>query len=217
MSFDFRESTAIFGGSFHPPHLAHTQAIRGLLQNPGVKRVLILPSYGTPLKAVTVSYQQRFEMAKIAFSSIPSVELSDFEKVNQTQFTWQVLEKISPQIRKPAFVIGTDQFQKLEQWAKFPEVLSMSDWIILLRKPSTLDSIRPTIQKFIQDQILIPASNDHEFTTFGKRMIFVATEAMDVSSTRIREQIALRKWDAVKNFISDEVRDYIVRNKLYGT
>ena len=100
MSFDFRDSTALFGGSFHPPHLGHTQAIECLFKNPGVMKIIVLPSYGTPLKKVAVSFDQRMEMAKLAFSSIPSVKVSDFEQKHQTQYTWQLLEKFSPQIKK---------------------------------------------------------------------------------------------------------------------
>ena len=217
MSFDFRESTALFGGSFHPPHLAHHQAIQGLFKNPGVKRVILLPSFGTPLKKITVTFDQRMEMAKLAFAQVSSVEISDFEKVNQTQFTWQVLEKISTKVLNPVFIIGADQFLKLEQWSHFPEVLGMCDWIVLLRKPHTLDSLNPMIKKFVQEQVLKPTGNDHEFLTFGKRLMLVETVAPEVSSTWIREQIALNNWDGVKHFIAPVVKDYILRNKLYGT
>jgi len=217
MSFDFHEATALFGGSFHPPHLAHQQAIQGLLKNPGVKRIVLLPSYGTPLKKVPVSFDQRMEMTKLAFAHTPSVEISDFEKQNQTEFTWQVLEKISGKIPNPVFVIGADQFQKLDQWAHFPQVLGMCDWIILLRKPHTLSTLSPKIRKFVQEHILTPTSNEYEFMTFGKKLIFVTTDAPEVSSTWLREQIALNKWSEVQDFIAPPVKDYILRNKLYGT
>jgi nicotinate-nucleotide adenylyltransferase len=216
MSFDFRDSTALFGGSFHPPHLGHTQAIEGLFRNPAVKKVIILPSFGTPLKKVAVSFENRMEMAKLAFSHIPNIKISDFEFKHQTQYTWQLLDQFSSQVKNPVFVIGTDQFQKLDQWAKFPEVLGMSDWIVLLRKPTTLDHLKNVIQKYVQDQILKPTINDHEFMAMGKRLMFVTTEAMEVSSTRLREQISLHQWESVESFMSPQVKDYILRNKIYG-
>ena len=216
MSFDFRDSTALFGGSFHPPHLGHTQAIEGLFRNPGVKKVIILPSFGTPLKKVAVSFEHRMEMAKLAFSQISNIKISDFEFKHQTQFTWQLLEQFSSQVKNPVFVIGTDQFQKLGQWAKFPDVLGMSDWIVLLRKPNTLDHLKTVIQKYVQDQILKPTINDHEFMAMGKRLKFVETDAMEVSSTWLREQIALNQWDSIQAFISPPVKEYILRSKIYG-
>lgn len=217
MSFDFRESTALFGGSFHPPHLGHTQAVQGLFKDPGVKKVVILPSFGTPLKKVAVSFENRMVMAKTAFAGMSDVKISDFEFRHQTQYTWQLLDQFSDQVKNPVFVIGTDQFQKLHQWAKFPEVLGMSDWIVLLRKPTTLDALKPTIERYTQEQVLKPTGNDFEFTTLGKkRMKFVNTEAMEVSSTWLREQIALGQWQAVDSFLAPQVKEYIRRNNIYG-
>lgn len=216
MSIDFHESTAIFGGSFHPPHIGHLQAIQGLLKNPGVRRIMVLPSYGTPLKKVSVAFEQRMEMAKLAFQQLPSVEISDFENKNQTQYTWQVLEKLVPQVKNPVFVIGTDQFLNLEKWSKFPEFLGMCDWIVLLRKPSSLASIQPAIRNLVQTQLLKPAGSDREFSVMGKKMLFVETEAMEVSSTWLREKISLNEWGSVQSLIPNPVKDYILRNHIYG-
>jgi nicotinate-nucleotide adenylyltransferase len=216
MSFDFRESTALFGGSFHPPHLGHTQAALGLLSNPGVKKVMVLPSFGTPLKKVTTSFNQRLEMAQLAFEDFDHVEVSDFENEHQTQFTWQLLEKLAPQLKNPVFVIGTDQLEKIDHWAKFPEFLKLCDWIILIRKPSTLESIHPVLKRLTEQQILKPTTNRDEFTVFGNKLKIVPTDAIEVSSSWIREKLAMHEWESVKNLIAPNVRDYIVRNKIYG-
>jgi len=216
MNFDFRESTALFGGSFNPPHLGHTQAIHGLFKNPGVKKVLVIPSFGTPLKKVSISFEKRMAMAKLAFQGITHVEISDFENLNQTQYSWQLLEKLGPELKNPAFVIGTDQFEKLDQWSKFPTFLGLCDWIILLRKPTTLDSISPAIMKYAGTGVLKATDNRDEFTLHGKRVKFVETEAIEASSTQIREDFALKKSDAMKELIAADVRDYILRNKIYG-
>ncbi len=216
MSFDFRDSTALFGGSFHPPHLGHTQAIEGLFKDPGVSKTIILPSYGTPLKKVAVSFQQRLEMSRLAFTHIPLTKISDFEFKHQTQYTWQLLDQFSPQVKNPVFVIGTDQFQKLDQWAKFPEVLGMSDWIVLLRKPTTLDSLKPVIQKYIDAGVLRSTGNDHEFMAMKKKFKLIETDAIEVSSTHLREKMAMNEWAMVDPFIAPSVKEYILRNQIYG-
>ncbi len=216
MSFDFRESTALFGGSFHPPHIGHTKAIEGLFKDPGIKNVIVLPSFGTPLKKVAVSFEQRAEMAKLALIGMDSVKLSDFEFKHKTHYTWQLLEQFSPQVKNPVFVIGTDQFQKLDQWAKFPEVLGMCDWIVLLRKPTTMESLKPVIQKLVQDHVMKATGNDLEFTAMGKKLKFVNTDAAQVSSTWLREKISMNDWDSVNSFLSPQVKEYILRNNIYG-
>lgn len=216
MSFDFRKTTAVFGGSFNPPHLGHAQAIQGLLKNPGVERVLVMPSYGTPLKKVSVTFEQRMEMAQVAFQSIHAVEVSGFERTHRTQFTWQLLEQLVPQIGDLAFVIGTDQFAKLEQWAKFPEVMGMCDWIILLRKPTTLDSVQPLLAKYASQGLLKSTGNRDEYTVLGKRLKLVETDAIEASSTLIRERMALNQAEQVTHLLAPEVKDYLVRNGIYG-
>jgi len=216
MSFDFRKTTAVFGGSFNPPHLGHAQAIQGLLKNPGVERVLVMPSYGTPLKKVSVTFEQRMEMAQVAFQSIHPVEVSDFERTHRTQFTWQLLEQLGPQIGDLAFVIGTDQFAKLDQWAKFPEVMGMCDWIILLRKPTTLDSVQPLLAKYAAQGLLKSTGNRDEYTVLGKRLKLVETDAIEASSTLIRERMALNQAEQVTHLLAPEVKDYLVRNGIYG-
>jgi nicotinate-nucleotide adenylyltransferase len=216
MSFDFRKTTAVFGGSFNPPHLGHAQAIQGLLKNPGVNKVLVMPSYGTPLKKVSVTFDQRLEMARLAFRSISQVEVSNFEQTHRTQFTWQLLEQLAPQSSDLAFVIGTDQFAKLDQWAKFPEVLGMCDWIILLRKPTTLDSAQPLIAKYASAGLLKSTGNRDEYLVLGKRLKLVETDAIEASSTLIRERMALNQVEQVNPMLAPEVREFILRNGIYG-
>lgn len=216
MSFDFRKTTAVFGGSFNPPHLGHAQAIQGLLKNPGVNKVLVMPSYGTPLKKVSVTFEQRMAMAKLAFASISQAEVSNFEQTHRTQFTWQLLEQLGTTTGDLAFVIGTDQLAKLDQWAKFPEVLGMCDWIILLRKPTTLDSIQPLIAKYASAGLLKSTGNRDEYTVMGKRLKLVETDAIEASSTLIRERMALNQAEQVHHLLAPEVREFIVRNGIYG-
>lgn len=216
MSFDFRESTALFGGSFHPPHIGHVQAVRGIFRDPGVKKVMVLPSFGTPLKKVTTTFQQRLDMTRLAFEGLDQVVVSDFENTNQTQFTWELLEKLTPSLHNPVFVIGSDQFQKLNEWARFPYFLKLCDWIVLLRKPSTLNSIHPTIQNLVQLQVISKTSNQYDFLALGKKLKFVPTEAIEVSSTWVREKLSLGDWASLKNLIPPKVEEYILRNKIYG-
>lgn len=218
MSFSFETHLAIFGGSFNPPHLGHLAATRGLLRLPKVSRVMILPSFGSPLKSAGVAYTHRFQMAKIALAGV--AEVSNFEEIEKTEFTWQVLEKLSQRHSKLAFVIGSDQLEQIHLWVRFPEVLALCDWIVLLRKPKKLDDLRSTLQKLVTDQVLSPTSNPREFKIKGSSharvLCVVDTEAPELSSTYIREKIALGKKEEVRELLSPEIWSYIERNALYG-
>jgi nicotinic acid mononucleotide adenylyltransferase len=119
-------------------------------------------------------------------------------------------------IERPVFVIGSDQFQNLDHWSKFPYFLKFCDWIVLLRRPSTMDSIHPMIQKLVQTQVLSSTSNQFEFLALGKKLKFISTDAMEVSSTWVREKLSLGDWESLKNVIPSKIQEYILRNKIYG-
>ena len=218
MSFSFESHVVLFGGSFNPPHLGHVAAIQGLFQNPKLNRLKVLPSHGSPLKGSVLPFEHRYQMAKLAFEKF--AEVSRFEEEEKTEFTWQVLEKLSQKHPKLAFVIGTDQLEQIDRWGRFPEVLSLSDWIVLLRKPKSLESIQPTLQKLVKEHVLTSTADPREFKIMrnGKtRMLaIVNTDAPAVSSTHIREKLTLGKKDEVISLLPPPVMAYIERNKLYG-
>ncbi len=217
MTMAFHEHTAVFGGSFNPPHLGHQIAIQGLLKNPGVSRVLVVPSWGTPLKQTSVSFQERLNLAKLAFSGI--AEVSSIEEQHETRFTWQLLEILSAQTQNLAFVIGTDQFQSLRAWNRYPDVLKLSDWLVLIRKPCTLDSIADNIRSFASENIIIPTADPREWRINGSDRIlrFVETDAQEISSTRIRENFYMNRAKENSKWLTPAVMEWIERNHLYGT
>ena len=224
-AFHFQNHTALFGGSFNPPHIGHVKAVKGLMKDPGVGKVIILPSFGTPLKTVGVSFEQRFEMARLAFSELSAdarIELSALEKEKEIVYTWQLLEQIGARIPRLAFVIGTDQFLKLEHWGRYPDVMGMSDWIVLLRNPNTLENFQETIRKFVSEGWLLPTTNSYEFKIKisgknGTHLRFVKTDAPAISSTDLRAKLALGKKEEAAALLPQKVLDYIERNKFYGT
>jgi len=233
MSSSFRRHVAVFGGSFNPPHLGHIAAVRGLLKNPGVSRVLVVPSFGTPLKNVTTPFEQRFEMARVAFetgSDAGTIEVSTLEKDLGIRYTWELLtaldSRLAGQGTPCAFVIGTDQFTQLRSWNRFPEVLKLSDWLVLLRKPVT-GIHEEALKHFVAESLLVATPDPKEWRIAGSQRLlrFVETDAPEVSSTRIREQLTLRSRSPVGAESNPEsiaevpatVMEWIQRNHLYGT
>ena len=219
--------TLIFGGSFNPPHLGHVEAVDGLLEAQNffpIERVLILPSFGTPLKKVDVSFEQRLSMAKIAFEgnkNADRITVSDFEAKEKTQFTWQVLEKLSARHASMAFVIGTDQFEKLDQWNRFPDVMGMSHWVVLLRKPKKISDFKTALRKFVEQGWLQATSNEAEYKikvgNQSRTLMFIETPAREMASTEVRALLARGKNNEAKAVVSEKVFEYIERNHLYGT
>jgi len=219
----------IYGGSFNPPHLGHVEAVAGLLETSVFgktpSQVVVLPSFGTPLKQVGVSFEQRMTLTRAAFATSISdrVIVSDFEEREKIQYTWQVLERLGPKLdseREPlAFVIGTDQFEKLEHWARYPELMGLSDWIVLVRKPGKLSDFDESIRKFSAQGWLKPTGSEFriEIGNRKRKLAFVPTKARNVSSSDVRALLALGKKEEAKALVPEKVFDLIERNHLYGT
>jgi nicotinate-nucleotide adenylyltransferase len=217
MSTSFQDHLALFGGSFNPPHLGHVIAVEGLRKNPGVKGTLIVPSFGTPLKKVAVSFEDRLEMARLAFSH--HAEVSDTEAREKITYTWQLLEHFQGLHQKVAFVIGTDQFASLGSWARFPRVLGLADWIVLLRKPDGMETIHPAISRFAAENLIASTADPREWRVTGSPRVirFVETEAPMVSGTSIREALESGKKETVRGHVPKPVLEFIERKHLYGT
>lgn len=153
-SMNWNQMTAVFGGTFDPPHLGHMHAVAGLFERPGVKRVVVLPSGTPPLKGLQLlDAQVRLALTRIAFGedrqAIPAlknheIEVSDFEikqssvqlgkRSNTPNYTIDTLMALGQIYGKNlAFVMGTDQLLQLHKWHRFPEVLGCAHWIVLNR------------------------------------------------------------------------------------
>jgi nicotinate-nucleotide adenylyltransferase len=203
----WNEITAVFGGTFDPPHLGHTQAIEGLLREPGVKRVLIIPSARPPHKPEHATAAQRWAMAKLAFKDIPGCAL---RAETTSSYSFDTLQDLRRDYGdKLAFVIGTDQLAKLDTWYKFPEVLDLCHWIVLERKGGSPADLAP-LKGFT-------SRGDRSFLTPGGRTLqLFPTPAISVSSTEIRRQIALT-GQVAPGSLKPEIQAYLNDHGIYGS
>ena len=72
----------IYGGSFNPPHLGHTAALRAVRAAIRPDLTLVIPDRIPPHKELTAGSPEpaeRLLMTMLAFSGEPGVEVSDME------------------------------------------------------------------------------------------------------------------------------------------
>lgn len=214
--------TAIFGGTFDPPHVGHKAAAIGLLAHPKVSRVIAVPAATPPHKPALVPAKQRLEMVKLAFSGSPvEINTCEFDRVsaNSTEpsYSYQTIHELSQLYTELAFVIGADQLAALPTWKRFPELLKMCHWIILGRKPDGIAVAKQALQQ-LKASSLISTTNENSGKISGstKEWILVETEAQALSSQQIREAIA-RTGEFPEGSLPSEVAHYLLENKLYGT
>lgn len=232
-SFRWSEVIALYGGAFDPPHLGHREAVAGLFIEPGVKRVLVLPSGTPPLKATSTPRLHRVAMTRLAFAKDPyfpipddvEIDLSEIERAERDGspgYTYDTLLHFRRVFagQPLAFVIGTDQLKDMTRWSRFPEVLGLSHWIVLERKPQGVEEAQATLREWAASGLIRldpQGPGDRSWRTPGGTLLRRAeTPARAVSSTRIREELSRSggppPWSLLPSVVS-----YLKLHRLYGT
>lgn len=189
-----------FFGTFNPIHLGHIEIARKVKELCNFERVIFVPSYMPPHKIDGLAnYKNRLEMVKLA---VGEDNVSDIEfHLRVPSYTYRTIEKLYEKnnSKRINFIIGYDQFFKIESW-KEPEILKEKlNFIVIPRK-------------FQNGQVM----GDKAFEYFkNKNYSFeiLNIDFLDVSSSMIRNFVE-NDYD-IAGLTTSEVRQYIENNRLY--
>lgn len=188
----------IFSGTFNPIHNAHMKMAEYILEKYRFDKIIFIPAYKPPHKDYMPDMcRHRYNMVKLAIQNNPKFEISDIEfKHEGKSYSYLTVSALRQKYNingKIHFIIGTDAFEKIETWYETDKLKKLVDFIVFIRENNkvNLDNLKDKGYNF-------------EFTG----MPFV-----DISSTKIRENISNGK--SIKNFVPEEVEDYIYKNGLY--
>ena len=189
-----------FFGTFNPIHLGHIEIARQVKEKLDFKQIVFIPSYMPPHKIDDLeSFVHRFEMAKIALGS---ENVSDIEtKLKVPSYTYRTIEKLYEENnnQKINFIIGYDQFFKLESW-KEPNILKEKlNFIVIPRKFQNGQIMGEMAFKYFKDR--------------GYSFQILDIDFLDISSSMIRKYVS-NKMD-ITGLTTREVKEYIENNRLY--
>jgi nicotinate-nucleotide adenylyltransferase len=182
---------ALFGGSFNPPHVGHVLAVTYVLSTQPIDHVVVVPVFEHALGKRLAPFEQRIEMARLAFGWLGHVEVSPIEAElgapSRTLRTIEALERLHPDWRL-RLVVGSDILGELAQWHAYAEIERRAPPLVVTRAGATADTPLPP---------MLP----------------------EVSSTRIRRLLITRRPDAVdpelEASLPRAVREYIDAHDLY--
>jgi nicotinate-nucleotide adenylyltransferase len=191
----------ILGGTFDPPHLAHTTMVQTILDRRLFDEVWYLPvghhhSEFFDIKKMT-PIADRLKMLQLVLVPRTRIELYEVETVDKsyTLDTLRALQILYP-AHKFSFLMGSDQLTGLHLWLKadktpsFPEALNEFDFYIYPRQGYPLDL--PYQQLKIIDQV----------------------EPQSDSSTEIRRRI--KNHESITGLVDPQVENYIQQHQLYA-
>lgn len=201
------ERIGIYGGTFNPPHIGHIQAAKQAVATLGLCKLLLIPAYAPPHKAVLPSNsptaEQRLEMLRIAAAGCPEMEASDLELEREgVSYTCETVELLRKRYPKAELVLlmGTDMFLSFESWMHPEEILKDASLGVFYRGDK---GERDAIQKKKADM-----------EARGANVYLVQNHVIPISSTQMRRLLAFR---CAGEFLPEGVLDYVRAHNLYDT
>jgi len=189
-----------FFGTFNPIHLGHIEIARQVKEKLNFEKIIFVPSYMPPHKVDDLeNFAHRLEMVKLA-AGIENTSNIEF-KLKVPSYTYRTIEKLYEENnnQKINFIIGYDQFFKLESWREPEKLREMINFIVIPRK-------------FQNGQVMSERAFDY-FKNKGYSFEVLNINFLDVSSSMIRA-MAEHNYD-ITGLTTSGVKEYIERNRLY--
>jgi len=171
----------LFGGSFDPIHRGHIEPVREARRLLGLERVIYLPTATPPHKPrrALAPAHARYAMVELALLGEEGLYASAHELTpERPAYTVETLAHFRREMPDSELhlLIGGDSFADLHHWVRWREIAETARLVVLTRPGWDLDSI--------------PLDPGVAALARAGRVLVVRQAAVDVSSTRLREQLA---------------------------
>lgn len=181
-----------FGGSFNPPTIAHYNLIKQALIEYKFDKVYFVPVNNFYPKSDLIDITHRINMLSKMCQNDENIEVSKIEKDVQKQFkAIDIFKLIEENFKndKIFFFMGEDNFKKLPMWKDY-ETLKNYNYVVFQRDEKYDSEIS-------KENIIYMKNNEN----------------LKISSTIIRNK--LKNNESVDDLITKDVKEYILKNKLY--
>lgn len=196
--------TAIFGGTFDPPHLGHLSIARSALDFLAVDEVLWVVTPDPPHKTGTnkSAFVHRFAMSRLCVADQNSIQVSDLENSRPgphfTLDTIKILKSENPD-NSYSLLIGGDSLQSFHTWHAPHSILTEIEFLGVFSR----SGIEGEFAEFSRN-----------FADFVPKLVWIKADAIYISSSHIREMT--RIGEDASEYVTPQVWEYIKANNLYS-
>jgi len=143
-----KQSVALFGGSFDPPHFGHKEVVKSALDSLDIDKLIVIPAFLNPFKTGShFSPKKRLEMTQNMFKEFKKVIVSDYEISQQkSTTTYQSVKYFQTLYSVEYFIIGADNLNNIDKWYNFKYLNSQITWVVATRGGYSLDTSK--LKKF---------------------------------------------------------------------
>jgi nicotinate-nucleotide adenylyltransferase len=200
--------TALFGGTFDPIHKGHLAVAQAALDAPGfsLDRIHFIPADIPPhkLQQPITPWHHRYAMVELALSDCPRFTPSRIEDPVNSQgepnYSINTVRRFKREHGLKSedlyFIIGIDSFRDFPQWREPQALLQECRLIVATRRPGFNESTN----------LILPWTSMESIT-------LLATVAVDISSTQIRQAVA--NGESLDEYVPAAVAAYIDEHQLY--
>ena len=201
--------TLVFGGTFDPPHTAHTTLPPLVASRLGCARIIYITAAVNPLKTdqdITPAHH-RLAMLELAVADVPGAEISTIELDRPgPSYMVDTLELLRRELgpgTEILLLIGSDQAMAFHKWKDWSRILELATPVVMVRPP--LDGAA------FRRQLAAHYDPDEVDRWIGYA---VAVPQVDVCATTVRERLAA--GGDVRGLLQPTVLAYIREHGLYG-
>ncbi len=174
----------LFGGSFDPVHKEHVKLAKNAVSALGLDRLYILPSFVAPhkLQGSNADGRSRAELCKIAFQGIAEAVVDEFElKRGETSYSYITCAHFRERFPEAEifFLVGADMLENFPQWRRPEEIVSSVTLAACGRAEGDVRAYARRVEAL-----------------YGEAPVLVPFTGEDISSTRIRVELAFGKAPA---------------------
>ncbi len=199
----------VFGGTFDPPHLAHTMLPPIVARRLGCRRIIYIPAAANPLKTdqPPTAARHRLAMLRRAVADVPGAEISTIELDRPgPSYTIDTLESLHAEFAPDTEVfllIGSDQAIGFHDWKDWPRILELAVPAVMVRPPLDLDAFRGQLDEHYD------AAETARWMDWA-----VAVPQLDICATGLRERLG--SGGDARGLLQPTVLAYIREHGLYG-
>lgn len=206
----------MMGGSFDPIHNGHLRAAEEVRQTLGLEKVLFIPTNIAPHKehGPLTPVSMRLEMVRLSIKGNPGFEASDIEAMRSGKsYTIDTLTELTKNKDDVTLIIGSDSFSDIATWHRFQDILSLVDIAVMTRPGHPFKKPVEALTVDLATWFCYDDLNKCYVGKTGRRVYYIESTGIDISSTAIRE--AIKADRSIRYLVPEAAREYIIKRGLY--
>jgi nicotinate-nucleotide adenylyltransferase len=141
---DSKESVAVYGGSFEPPHFGHKAVVEEALKLLDIDKLIVVPTFLNPFKSLShATPEERYLLSVKMFDTFSKVQVERYEiEEGKSTPTAQTVWHFNKTYDVRYVIVGADNLNSLHTWYNFEELNNKVTWVIASRAGHALFSDR---------------------------------------------------------------------------